>query len=308
MPLRISGPLVLAGVTRSGPVSNTDLAPTMLDLARREQPARSSHGRPTASRSGRGPSQRDQRAGARGPDRGPRQRGPLQARLQGTSYVGVRPSATSYIEHHRGSAPRRPAAIGLPIGAGRTIRRRALRPRVATLRAREPGRRSLATGRCARALVRARALARALLGAECVDHATVPGRPGRRDGPPLPGGGADRRARVWPWRRGCWRRGRRPADPRSEPAAGSSRQPNIVLITTDDQTAASILRCAGVEQLISAQGMTFTSMVASSRSAVRAGDLDHRPVRAQQRRPRQHRPQRRRLQSLAMPARSCPCG
>ena len=50
---------------------------------------------------------------------------------------------------------------------------------------------------------------------------------------------------------------------RSEPAAGAPGQPNIVLITTDDQTAASIFAMRRLNASLTAQGTTFSSMVAS---------------------------------------------
>ena len=41
--------------------------------------------------------------------------------FKATSYVGVRTARWSYVEYRRASAASKPAAIALPIGAGRTI-------------------------------------------------------------------------------------------------------------------------------------------------------------------------------------------
>ncbi len=50
---------------------------------------------------------------------------------------------------------------------------------------------------------------------------------------------------------------------RSEPAAGAPGRPNIVLITTDDQTAASIVAMRRLNALLTAQGTTFSNMIAT---------------------------------------------
>jgi N-acetylglucosamine-6-sulfatase len=49
----------------------------------------------------------------------------------------------------------------------------------------------------------------------------------------------------------------------SEPAAGASSRPNIVLISTDDQTAASLPVMKRVMNLLVAQGTTFTNQIIS---------------------------------------------
>ena len=119
VPLMISGPLVPAGVTPSGPVPNTDLAPTLLELALARPPAELA--RPTD-----GVSQvAALRNGFNEPDRvvlieGRDNVAPAKHGFKARSYVGVRTERYAYIEHHRGSAPTKDAAIGLPIGAGPT--------------------------------------------------------------------------------------------------------------------------------------------------------------------------------------------
>ena len=50
---------------------------------------------------------------------------------------------------------------------------------------------------------------------------------------------------------------------RGEPAAGAPGKPNVVLITTDDQTAASMFAMRRVDSVLAAQGTTFSNMIAS---------------------------------------------
>ena len=118
VPLLVSGPMIPAGVTPSGPVPNTDLAPTLLELALTGVPpdlARPFDGVSQVSALRSGVSERRRVVLIEGRDKVARSRHGFKAR----SYVGVRTERYAYTEHRRASAPNAGAAIGLPIGAGR---------------------------------------------------------------------------------------------------------------------------------------------------------------------------------------------
>ena len=117
VPLLISGPQIAAGATPSGPVSNADLAPTLLELALTGVPPdldRPIDGVSQVSALRNGVSDEGRIVPIEGRDNVARSRHGFKAR----SYVGVRSARYAYIEHHRASAATAQAAIALPIGAG----------------------------------------------------------------------------------------------------------------------------------------------------------------------------------------------
>ena len=120
VPLEISGPTILAGSHPAGPVVNADLAPTILDLAGATIPpdlARTPDGTSLTAALRNGTNAETRAIPIEGRDNVVASKHGFKA----TSYVGVRTSRWSYVEYRRASSASKPAAIALPIGAGRTI-------------------------------------------------------------------------------------------------------------------------------------------------------------------------------------------
>ena len=122
IPLMMSGPAILAGRTISAPVSNADIAPTLLNLAGATIPA-------GLSRPLDGSSLAGELAGIAGP---PGRVVPIEGRervgrarhgFKVRSYIGVRTARYAYVEYRRANFSARRAGIGAPIGVGRTTDR-----------------------------------------------------------------------------------------------------------------------------------------------------------------------------------------
>ena len=173
VPLMISGPNIPAGVTPKGPVANTDLAPTLLDLAQTGVPpdlARPIDGASQVAALRNGVTDVGRVVLLEGRDNVARSKHGSKAR----SYVGVRTDRYAYVEHHRASASSKNAAIALPIGAGPTtdIELYDLQRDPYELESRHRDR-SYAAAR--RVLARLTADLEDCAGAECVVSASVPG-------------------------------------------------------------------------------------------------------------------------------------
>jgi N-acetylglucosamine-6-sulfatase len=128
VPLLIRGPGVAAGRRIAAPVANTDLAPTILELAAitpSADLARPIDGRSLAPQLAGASSGRDRAVLIEGRDNTARARRGFKVR----SYVGVRTRRYAYIEHRRAGFDARADGIAAPIGAGRTTARELYDPR-----------------------------------------------------------------------------------------------------------------------------------------------------------------------------------
>jgi arylsulfatase A-like enzyme len=122
IPLMMSGPAILAGRAVNAPVSNADIAPTLLNLAGATIPD-------GLSRPLDGSSLAGELAGIAGPpgrvvpiegrDRVGRARHGFRVR----SYVGVRTTRYAYVEYRRANFSSRGAGVQARLGAGRTTDR-----------------------------------------------------------------------------------------------------------------------------------------------------------------------------------------
>jgi arylsulfatase A-like enzyme len=119
IPLMISGPGVLPGQTITAPVSNADIAPTLLNLAGATMPKRS-------ARTLDGTSLAGDLAGISAP---PGRVVPIEGRdrvgrsrhgYKVLSYAGVRTARYSYVEYRRATFASRSEGIHARLGAGRT--------------------------------------------------------------------------------------------------------------------------------------------------------------------------------------------
>jgi N-acetylglucosamine-6-sulfatase len=172
IPLEISGPGVLPGRTITAPVSNADIAPTLLNLAGATMPDRFARTLDGSSLAGDllGISAPPGRVvPIEGRDRVARSRHGYKV----LSYAGVRTARYSYVEYRRASFPSRAEGIHARLGAGRTtatelydlaldpyeLKNRAKTPRYGEIRAQL----SALTGRLERCV-----------GADCVTVAALP--------------------------------------------------------------------------------------------------------------------------------------
>ena len=120
VPFVVRGPGIPRGVRAPDPVSNVDLAATILELAGVEQPLLSA--RPLEGRS-----LAPQLFGARFPNRAvliEAKRPPRRTKkgvVIAPSFTGVRTARYSYIEHHRAIVGTVGEGLGLPIGAGPVV-------------------------------------------------------------------------------------------------------------------------------------------------------------------------------------------
>ena len=200
VPLLMSGPRIAANAVVDAPVANTDLAPTILDLAGVQIP-------PELSRPIDGTSLVPVLGGAR-PD--PRRvvliegRGNVAGARRGFkvgSYVGVRTARYAYFEYRRGRFDSRQAGIDAPIGAGRTTERELydLARDPYELRNRD---RDRAYADARRTLSDLTAALEHCSGPECVLDASVPGPSGTGPGVSVCGGPwrAMRMRSGWRWR------------------------------------------------------------------------------------------------------------
>ncbi len=180
VPLLMSGPRIAANSVVDAPVANTDLAPTILDLAGVQIP-------PELSRPIDGTSLVPVLGGAV-PD--PQRvvliegRGNVAGARRGfkvRSYVGVRTARYAYFEYRRGRFDSRQAGIDAPIGAGRTTERELydLARDPYELRNRD---RDRAYAEARRRLSDLTAALEHCSGPECVLDASVPGPSGHRAG------------------------------------------------------------------------------------------------------------------------------
>jgi N-acetylglucosamine-6-sulfatase len=120
IPLMISGPGVAAGQTVTAPVSNADIAPTLMGLAGATMPKRSARPLDGSDLAG-------ELAGVAAPagrvvpiegrDRVARSRHGYKV----LSYAGVRTARYSYVEYRRAAFDRRPDGVHARLGAGRTV-------------------------------------------------------------------------------------------------------------------------------------------------------------------------------------------
>jgi arylsulfatase A-like enzyme len=119
IPLMISGPGVLPGRTITAPVSNADIAPTLLDLAGAAMPdrfARTLDGESLAGALGGTSASPGRVVPIEGRDRVARSRHGYKV----LSYVGVRTARYSYVEYRRATFSSRAEGIHSRLGAGRT--------------------------------------------------------------------------------------------------------------------------------------------------------------------------------------------
>ncbi len=119
VPLLIRGPAITAGAQITAPVSNADLAPTILNLAGASPPpalARPLDGTTLAVALAGGPTNPARVIPIEGRDNVARSRHGFKVR----SYVGVRTARYAYVEYRRANYPTQAAGASAPIGVGRT--------------------------------------------------------------------------------------------------------------------------------------------------------------------------------------------
>ena len=291
-----------AGTVNAEPVVNADLAPAILDARGRRRAGQAREGARRRLAAG-GDAGRRVAGGARDPARGP------QGRHAGASWVAgallCRRGRALHLRHRRARVANRAEGIELEIGAGRTADLELYDLR------RDPYQLQSRDGDSAYAAAR-RALAGLLgrlehcAGADCAVTASVP-RPGR-DG-----------ARYLR-RSGLFGTGMGTITKRAialatiafvalgltaavaapgKPALAGVGAPNVVLITTDDRTLASLRVMRRTRAALGDPGATLESYVASYPLYSRSDDLDHRAVPTQPRRDRQPAGHRGRLREPA---------